>query len=79
MVSLDATAVEIDAAKADIENATALAQQISEQADEQLDSSDRTFLLAKVLLFLLAVVIVIGCIAAERAISATQKRAAAAV
>jgi hypothetical protein len=75
MASLDATAAEIDAAKADIEAATALAEAISDQAAVQLDSSDRTFLLAKVLLFLLALVIVIGCIAAERAISATQKRA----
>lgn len=78
MTSLEGTAAQIDAAKADIEAATAVASDISNQATLQLQASDDTFQLAKVLMAVLAGVIVIGCIAAERAISAMQKRVAAA-
>lgn len=79
MASLEGTATEIDAAKADIETATEVANQISQQAADQLDTSDGTFKLAKILMALLGGVIVIGCIAAERAISAMHKRVAAAM
>jgi hypothetical protein len=71
---LSSSAADISAATADIEAAQVVADEISARAQAELDESNSTFGLAKVLLYVFALVIVGACIAGERAISGMQHR-----
>ena len=56
--------------------AAEVANEIAARAQAQLDASNSTFSLAKVLLFVLALVIALTCVAGERVISVAQRRSA---
>jgi ABC-type transporter Mla subunit MlaD len=73
---LTSTASDLAAATTDIEQAASVANEIAARAQAQLDASNSTFTLAKVLLFVLALVIALTCVAGERVISVAQRRSA---
>jgi hypothetical protein len=73
---LTSTASDLAAATTDIEQAAEVANEIAARAQAQLDASNSTFSLAKVLLFVLALVIALTCVAGERVISVAQRRSA---
>lgn len=74
---LQTTAADLASATADIEQAAKVANEIAARAQAELDASNSTFTLAKVLLFVFGLVIAFACVAGERVISVAQRRSAA--